>query len=88
MAHGDGPQGTLQMCNAESNTLPLAGAVLHGMMAMTIDGGRRLLSQVCSILPAEQVDLDAYVQVGTARYALNERATRDAAWSWDNPVDP
>ena len=88
MAHGDGPQGTLQMCKAKSNTLPLAGAVLHGIMAMAIDGGRRLLSQVCSILPAEQVDLDAYVQVGPARYASGERATRDAAWSWHNPVDP
>ena len=88
MAHGDGPQGILEMCVAKGTALPLAGAVLHGMMAMAIDGGRRLLSRVCSILPTEPVDLDGYVQVGTARYGSGERATRDAAWSWDDPVVP
>ncbi len=88
MAHGDGPQGLLEMCIAKGTSLPLAGAVLHGMMAMTIDGGRRLVSQVCSILPDEPVDLDGNVQVGAARYGSGERATRNAAWRWDSPVAP
>lgn len=88
MAHGFGADGSLQACLPKGLELHAPWAVLHGLMGLTIQGDRLLVSQVCSILPGEPVDLEAYAEVGAAHYGSGERTTRDAAWVWSDPVAP
>ena len=86
MGHGPGPDGSIEFCVPKGFELHAPWAVLHGLMSLTVQGDRLLVSQVCSILPEGSVDLDAYAQVGAARYGSGERPTRDAAWTWSDPV--
>jgi hypothetical protein len=89
LAHGPDPEdGTAQFCLPSGLSVSIEGATLHGFLAYDVLMGRRLVSPVCSILPAERVGDDGYAQVGSERYGWGDRPSADAPWQWTEPLEP
>ena len=88
MAHGLEPDGGyIQFCLPPGAMAAIPGATLHGFLAYGVhEGGRRLVSPVCSILPEARVGDDGYAQVGPDRYSWGERPDAREPLAMDDAV--
>ena len=73
----------VSVCLMTGATASMAGATLHGTLAVSVRARRRDLSSGCWAYGVDYPK-DGYAEVSTDRYTKGRLSGGDAAWRWSN----